>query len=430
MKILISTWGNPKGWDEVIYCYKGKEKKLKDTSQLIKEKEGIEKTIIVSIDTLSDECILFLSKISYQDIKNLSQSFIQNFCKRESGYNPDKVIISYGVGEFNNSKFIGNSMDFYYSVFKELAFTFIEWLEDSSAQHIDVYLDISHGINFLPVLTYRALKEILQILAYCFDIKFTVLNSDTYIRSIKSEFLNINVIEESKILPKVIPYKIDKRPIEPYFGLDNEEKKKIGKNLQSFDKNILIFLSAFMYALPVFTIKYLPNKNELKKEIEEIVKKFGEGISITNSSNSSKKTEIKRNIEFTLTFENLVKAYLISWLLNKKGICQKDEIELEEIEKIKEIWSKNFPIESNRIDVEIIAIKNLSCSVPKNWKTYSEIIGKREENNIDKRNFFAHAGFEHNIIEIKEENQKIKLRINSKLENIVKNYLEDNLPGG
>jgi|GEM_PF-6437966 len=33
-------------------------------------------------------------------------------------------------------------MDFYYPVFKELAFTFIEWLEDSCAQQIDVYLDI------------------------------------------------------------------------------------------------------------------------------------------------------------------------------------------------------------------------------------------------------------------------------------------------
>lgn len=426
MKILISTWGNPKGWDEVIYWYKGNKKRSKDASPLIKEKERIEKTIIVSLDTLSDEGISS-SLISYQDLKNRSRSLIKDFCKKDVGYNPDKIIISYGVGEFNNSKFIGNAMDFYYSVFKELAFTFIEWLEESSAQHIDVYLDISHGINFLPVLTYRALKEILQILAYCFDIKFTVLNSDTYIRTIKSDFLNINVIEESKILPKVITYKIDKRPIEPYFGLIDEEKGKIGKNLQSFDKNILIFLSAFMYALPVFTIKYSPDKENLKKGIEEVVKKFEESISITNSS---KKLEIKRNIEFTLTFENLVKAYLISWLLNKKGICQKDEIELEEIEKIKKIWSKNFPVESNRIDVEINAIKNLPYSKPKNWKTYAEIIGKKEENNIDKRNFFAHAGFEHNIIEIKEENQKIKLRINSKLETIAKNYLKDNLSTG
>ncbi len=430
MKILISTWGNPKGWDEVIYYYKGEKRKLKDTSRLIKEKEGIEKTIIVSIDTLFDECALFLSQISYQNIKNLSQSFIQNFCKRESGYNPDKVIISYGVGEFNNSKFIGNAMDFYYSVFKELSFTFVEWLEgNSSTKSIDVYLDISHGINFLPVLTYRALREILQILAYDFELKLIVLNSDTYIRTAKPDVLNINAIEESKILPKMIAYKNPKRCIEPYFGLGNREKCDIGRNIGknfSINDEIMYFLSAFMYALPVFAIKFLPNKGDLKKGIEEVVKKFEESILITDSS---KKIEIKRNIEFTLTFENLIKAYLISWLLNKKGIYQKDEIELEEIKKIKEeIWKDKFPVESNRIDVEIERINELSSSLFGQYKTYAEIKGKSISNNIDKRNFFAHAGFEHNSIMLRKANDKIILKVNNVVEEQIKRLLEDNLP--
>lgn len=427
MKILISTWGNPKGWEEVTYCYKESRKRLKDVSPLIKEKEGIEKTIIVSIDTLSDECVSCLLNSLYRDIKNLSYSLIQNFCREEIGYTPDRIIISYGVGEFNNSKFAGNAMDFYYSVFKELSFTFVEWLDEFNGNRIEIYLDISHGINFLPVLTYRALKEMLQILAYGFSIKFTVLNSDTYIRTARPDFLNINIIEKSKILPKLTVYKIDKRPIEPYFGLIDEEKGKIGKNLQSFDKNILYFLSSFMYALPVFVIRYLPDKEELKNKIKDIGDEFERNIEVKKV----RKLEVERKIEFTINFENLVKAYILSWLLNRKSIYKKDEVELEKIKKIKEeIWERNFPIESNRIDVEINVIKNLPYSKPKDWKTYAEIIGKREESNIDKRNFFAHAGFEHNIIKIKIENQKIKLKINSKLESIAKNYLEDNLPGG
>ncbi|MEO0111630.1 MAG: CRISPR-associated CARF protein Csx1 [candidate division WOR-3 bacterium] len=455
MKILISTWGNPKAWGKVKYCYKRENRESKDALQLIREKEKIEKTIIVSIDTLADECISPSSTISYRDIRDHSHSLIEDFCKKEVGYQPDKIIISYGVGKFNNLKFIGNAMDFYYYVFKELSFTLLEWLKNYSLQnenriYLDIYLDISHGINFLPVLTYRALKEILQILAYICEIRFIVLNSDTYIRAEKSDTLNtpntlnINVIEESKILPKIIAYKISKRPIEPSSAPNSEEKEKkkekenekekIGKIIsevlgsKNIAQEILYFLSAFMYALPLFVITYLPDKEELEKEIEKIIKEFENNIEIKTKNN---KKEITRNIEFTINFENLIKAYLLSWLLNKKGFYKKDEIELEEIKKIKEIWKENFPVESNRIDVEINDIKELFSSLPQDYKTYLEIKKKSSDsNNIDKRNFFAHAGFEHNIIEMKKENQKIKLRINSKLEEMVKNYLEDNLPGG
>lgn len=432
MKILISTWGNPYGWEEVEYCYKSKCEKAKDPSKLIKEKEDITKTLIISVDTLSDESIKCFNDWNYENIKKSAETIIRNFYKDHFKEEPDKVIISYGVGEFNNSKFTGSAMDFYFYVFKELSFTFTEWLEKNNCSStLEVYLDISHGINFLPVLTYRALKEMLQMLAYTYKVKLIVLNSDTFIRSAKPSFLNINEIENSNLYPRVIGYKSDRRLIEPFYHLEENQKKNIGQILSkdnfSVDDEVFCFLSAFMYGLPVFVINYLPNYDELKGKIEKALNKFEENIQVEREG----KLKIIRKIEFTINFENLLKAYMLSWLLNKGGFRKKEEIELEEIKEIKnKIWrEENFPVECNRIDKEIYDVNNLR-NIEEGYKTYAELVGKSTGNNIDKRNFFAHAGFEHNIIEIKKDNGNIKLRIYSKLEYHAKCYLKDSLPRG
>ncbi|MEM2175629.1 MAG: CRISPR-associated CARF protein Csx1 [Candidatus Micrarchaeia archaeon] len=429
MKVLISTWGNPRGWGEVEYLYKDKCEKAKDPSRLIKNKENIDKTIIISVDTLADESIPSSDDRKYEKIKKSAEEIIRDFYWHEFKEEPNKIIISYGVGEFNKSKFIGNAMDFYFSILKELSFTLLEWLEeDKSNRRLEIYLDISHGMNFVPVLTYRALKEILQIFAYIFETKFVVLNSDTFIRSEKPLFLNINEIENGKIIPKITIYQSDKKMIEPYTNLKNEEKKEMAKKLLedfSIDDKILCFLSSFMYGMPVLVINYIPNIENLKTKIEKTIKKFEEEIKI--EINFPSKWVIKRNLEFRINFENLVKAYLVSWLLRRCDISQKTEVEIEEIQEIKKkIWKSNFPAESNRIDVEIKDIKKIK-SISSNWKPYYEILGN-QGSNINERNFFAHAGFEHNTIEIKKDDDKIKIRIYKDNEEEIKNYLKKNLP--
>jgi len=128
MKILIAPWGNPSGWQVVDYYYEGKSKKSKDPLELIKEVENPDKIIIVIPDTLSDDFVYSLKDPSYTDIKTICDNLIFNFCTKELNFTPDKIIISYGFGEFNRTKFQGNAMDFYYKVFQELSFYFAELL--------------------------------------------------------------------------------------------------------------------------------------------------------------------------------------------------------------------------------------------------------------------------------------------------------------
>jgi len=433
MKIFIAPWGNPFGWKEVEYSYKGKTKRAKDPLPLIKEEENPEKIIIVCVDTLSDDCIYSLKDPSYIGIKNISENRICNFCEKEFKFTPDKVVISYGFGEFNNTKFEGNAMDFYYKVFQEFSFYFADLLNEMKEENekIEVIFDATHGINYTTILTYRALREILEILAYVYEVKLKVLNSDPYIgREVESNKLNINVIEESKILPRISVYDTDKRPIKPYFDLVDEEKGKLGKNIQDFlnqinynEHKILIFLGSFLYALPVFILSYILNSQIIKGKVEKILSRFEENISIDRES----KLKILRKYEFGENFSNLMKAFLISSVLEKFGFEKLCDIPLSKIQELKEKIFKNHPVESNRIDKEIGDIKELQ-NINQTYQVYSVLKGGTISNQIDKRNFFAHAGFEYNTLELKKENNEIYVRIYEKNKGKAEGLIIDDLP--
>jgi len=434
MKIFTAPWGNPFGWKEVEYSYKSKTKKAKDPLPLIKEVENLEKIIIVCVDTLSDQDVHSLKDPSYIHIKNISENLVYNFCKKEFGFTPDKVIVSYGFGEFNNTRFKGNAMDFYYKVFQEFSFYFAELLDEMKQENekIEVIFDATHGINYTTILTYRALREILEILAYVYEVKLKVLNSDPYIgRKLESNKLNINVIEKSKILPRISVYNTDKRPIEPYFGLEDKEKGNLGKNITDFlnqinynKDEILIFLGSFLYALPVFILSYILDLQIIKNNVETVLNRFEENISIDRKN----KLKILRKYEFGENFSNLIKAFLISSILKRFGFEKLCDIPLSKIQELREKIFKNLPVESNRIDKEIDDIKELQ-NINQTYQVYSVIKGGTISNQINKRNFFAHAGFEYNVIELRKRNQnQIEIRVNDNLKDKAKNLIISNLP--
>jgi len=422
MKILIAVWGDPEGWKEIEYEYKEQSEKAKSTINLIKRVENPNKTVIICVDTLADNRVQ--SNPSYSEIKNIAESVVKNFCLSQFNFQPDKIIVGYGVGEFNNTIFIGNAQDFYYEVLKELSFFFgdvVRSLEEEKI--IEVILDITHGINYMPTLTYRALREILQILAYTYDVKLKVLNADPYIRQVKPEKLNTNVIEETKILPNLVAYRSDKRPIEP--RKDHNKYGQIIDNLlrQHYDKRkIHIFLSAFIHAMPVFIINYLMNSQNTKNLINHISQEFENSIKI----NKNQKIIIERNFEYRIEFENLIKTYLVSSILEAKGFSSKADIPLRDIQQLKNKVFSKLKVESHRIDVEIDNINKLN-NLQQDYQVYAQLLNKQIKDEIGERNFFAHAGFEHNAIELRINNNAIELRINQQLKQTAENLLENAL---
>jgi CRISPR-associated protein Csx1 len=466
MKVFIAPWGAPKEWKEIIYRYDGitSSKRSKSGLPFVKERENPDKIFIIVSDTLIDLDSIFnsISKdFSYSDLKQKVKDYITNdFCKEKLGVLPDDVIVSYGFGEFKNVKFSGNAMDFYYKVLKELSIIFSQLLKGvGSEEKIEIIFDATHGINYTTLLSYRALKDILEILAYGFEVRMKVLNADPYVSGLEEKgIFNINVIEDTKILPRILVYNDSKRPIEPFRGiLDRSSKQTSEKETKNYfeelgqeidkhlnfifsngyaesRKKVMVFLGSLLFALPVFLIRYMQSSNELSDKIGRISQKFEEKISVSTNG----KLEIRRVVQFSESFANFVKAFLVSSILEKLGFERQEEVPLKVIEELKKkIFDRKFQVESNRIDVEIRDIKSLRDSLGKLYRSYCSIIEekkcKKHKKDIDdeqrypsKRNFFAHAGFEQNIILLCEKDGNIYISIGNEEES--ENLIIDDIP--
>jgi len=464
MKVFIAPWGDPEGWREIIYRYDGitNPKRSKSGLPFIKEKENPDKIFIIVSDTLIDSIFSSISKdSSYGDLRQKVKDYITyDICKEKLGVLPDDVIVSYGFGEFKNVKFSGSAMDFYYGVLKELSIIFSQLLKGvGNEEKIEVIFDATHGINYTTLLSYRALKDILEILAYGFDVRMKVLNADPYVSGLEEKgIFNINVIEDTKISPRILVYKDSKRPIEPFRGiLDRSSKQtseketknyfeELGQEIDGFlnsifsggyfeyKKEVMVFLGSLLFALPVFLISYMQSSDELFYKIERISQKFEEKISVSTDG----KFEIKRVVQFGENFANFVKAFLVSFILKNSGFEGQKEVPLKVIEELKKkIFDRKFQVESNRIDVEIRNIKGLHGSLGKGYDSYYSIIeekkGKEHKKDIDdeqrypnKRNFFAHAGFEQNIILLCKKDGNIYISIGNEEES--ENLIIDGIP--
>lgn len=59
----------------------------------------------------------------------------------------------------------------------------------------NIHLDLTHGINYSTILTYRAIKEITELFSIFKEIKFKVYSSDPSLPTIANK-LSINIIED------------------------------------------------------------------------------------------------------------------------------------------------------------------------------------------------------------------------------------------
>lgn len=428
MKILIVTWGDPYTWQEVQYKYNNELVKSSTSLKILIEKIKPDKTIIIGLDSVIDRVLFqFPSFKTYLEIENKAKDYYESFINNWL-LKVDKIIIGFGKGEFPKSKFEGNALDFYNKVIYELSKIILESIDSSE---VKIYLDITHGLNFMPVLGYRIVRELAQILAYFYEVKFVVLNADPYVRD-ASSVLNINEILNVKIRPQFFVYKPERRPLEPYYGLEEKEKEKMGEKIKlewgRFKDNSYCFASAVIYGLPYYVYYFFPGIPAMQEFMGKICESYLNCIKITNPS---KRLTILRRLQFQKEFAELVKILFIVKLMEVKGkVSNKIEVSLlSEIKNLKGLIWQKFPVESNRIDVEIVEINGLQ-NIPNDWKVYAEVKGLSCQNQIDKRNFFAHAGFEYNSIMIRKQEQNIFIKIKSELENNVKKYLMDNLPKG
>lgn len=104
--------------------------------------------------------------------------------------------IAPGIGVFQNGVFHGDALDYYYYILAKVSVNLLK----CSSDELEIHLDLTHDLNFMPFLTYRTIKEILELFSIFKDVKLKVYNADPW--SNTANPLSINIIKDVKPTPK------------------------------------------------------------------------------------------------------------------------------------------------------------------------------------------------------------------------------------
>jgi len=167
--VLILPWGNPFGWDSITYVYENETLNTFCTLPVLRKAINPGKVIVIVLDTLANIIHERTNEppmeqrefSSYDEVLSDVRRRVMYFVQKKLGLDESDInlIIAPGVGVFNNIEVYGDILDYYHYVTYKLA-------ELLPVNDMDVYLDLTHGINFMPVLTYRAVLNLLELASY------------------------------------------------------------------------------------------------------------------------------------------------------------------------------------------------------------------------------------------------------------------------
>jgi len=427
-KILVAIWGNFSAWKDANYRYKNKIYTSSTTLPLLLDTIKPNYTYIILADTLMDK---YDNIFTYQEglarIKNEAGAFIKEKIRsyptklKEDNIN---ILILPAVGTFSRSRFVGNPNNFYALVYFELARNILRnlgsklaFISENNKPCLELYLDITHGLNFMTMMTYRAVKDILQIIAYFCNVRLIVLNSDPLVGSGNID-LNINEIEKINVIPAFNFYRYSDTMLLIPSPSGHEGVNALTKRMD----RLYAFCSAFLHGLPVYMYYFYEKPKE--DEIENIVKLFYDHIKV----NVNGTFEVIQGLNFGESFISLLQGFLLSNLLM---VNAKDDgvVKMDDIERIKGIFKHSRTI-LQRLERELGKIKRVRIgSEFKDYGFYAEA-NYSPNDNFDGRNFFAHCGFVHNLIELKREGNTIFIKPKQRFIEEIHEALLESLPSG
>ena len=411
-KLLVAPWGSPwgssrkspRGWGLQTYIYEGVQLQSKTSLDILARKLRPDKVLIVVLDTLATTLINTSSRYGYREltdhIRNEIKTYIKNETEELKGRTVE-IIVAPGVGRFRNGVFKGNLSDFYYFMCWELAKRMVDFYHSLK----EVHLDLTHGVNFMPTLTYLSLKEIISALNIFKSgegnrIKFRVYNSDPVVGE-EMQKLEIHVVEESTPIlftPRLRVWDTDLAPIKPTSGEAELCKELYSKKLNEFrdmfNRGVAMELSAFFGSifngLPLAVASFFPeNVDEIETAIERVISVFRNHIKVEIGDNC---LNVHRELKFTEHFKFMTFVWVFAKLLQSTEVveCRMREVELNRLHTIKDRvfkWSDVLHIFLGR---EIGAVKEaIEREKPIKWTLLAHVLGEKGSDHIDPRNFLA-----------------------------------------
>lgn len=413
MDILVAPWGNPKDWKVVTYNYNGKSFSSFSSSLALANLLNIaakDTYIILSSTLISDACK------DYNELVNKIKDNIYNFISgRDPRVTLPNLLVSIGIGKFTKTIHKGN-IDLYHNY---IYFNILSILKNTNnANKVNIHLDLTHGINYMPSLA----KDAVELASATYaaisghKVNLHVYNSDPLSPMPKEDnpavVLNVNKIMEIRydgytaLLPLLLRFTLNyddnyyiwKRISNKELDIVISEKdmKKIYKASKAASMGLLLVVGYLMEELTTY-YKYI---NGL---FDDLFKKNNIEMECNND---------KEAIIFDYKTKLLKEASLLhSTLEALVSLKVSKNIKLTELEELGEKYYKTTmdPLYA-LIGQEKECLNKYKDDIPTEPIIYGRLKYKDKFDNSkmckpNKRNLYAHVGFEENVMHVSKDSK-------------------------
>ncbi len=440
--IIIASWGNPYNWKKVRY--------QKDESNEFTFATTLALAEILKVDY--NNVIIFLPSSLYNednDTKNLENNIkdyvYKLICEKHKDVKPRLFIVP-SIGKFTKCKlrfiFEGNAESYHNSVYYKTLNILNEI--DKEDKNIDIHLDITHGINYMPVMcseavrlaanTYAATKDkIVKVITYNSDPLYPLPKEDDENTILTINEISQNTYEGYKSLLQLLirfvtDYKIYKniycnKIIKLLNNIIGEDNKRM--NSEDFEKiyKIAKAVSSGLLLTLTYTYNYIINYEAI---LNNVLKKIST-ISDNNINRNSNEIIIKHE----KSSERIALLHAILFSLRSTDLTGYNEnktigVSIKSLEDSLERYY-NGVLDSAYyiVSEELNKIKTLSNNIDNTYKLYAEIryknYDKTKEGKTNSRILYAHAGLEENVTYLKRSGNDIIISYGKYFDNVFKN---------
>jgi CRISPR-associated protein Csx1 len=437
--IVIASWGNPTGWKRVTYTYNQIEKCTFASTLALTEILNIDygNVIIFLPSSLAADPNIYSGifnnrNIDFNIIENGIRNYISQFINQRHGNNiSPKLIVVPNIGSFSKVKFEGNAESYLTSIYYHIL-DILKRNYNNGKKKMHIHLDITHGINYMPLMCKEAVELAANTFAVITDkeVQVTVYNSDPVSPPPQQDNcdikLNINEIYkityngyksmEKLLLKFVLDSNINK----------NEYINKLRKyvNINQEDLEDLIKLSKAVYSGILLVLPYKDCLIRcLKDKLERLLENNAREAKLNNNSVIE---HPKSSYRIALLHSVLTVLDSIKLDVYKEGDWI--GVSLESLEKNSEKYYENTLDSIHSIvSLEIRNLENnkdIQNKLTNNYQLYGRIkrgseFEDKKEGRANRRVLYAHAGLEENVTFIKKVGDKIFVSYGNYLNNVL-----------
>lgn len=447
----MCTWGEPRGWRYARYVSDDKSVRDFSTLGILCERERPAKVIVVALDTLADPKIAQKAD-SFGKIEEPVRSYVAQFLCGACKEADVEVHVLPGILERREEGrrviFESNpGSEFLPLLTKLLVEKGLEVRAKLGVDVTDLVLDVSHGVNFMPVLAMRAAEEAAAALAAAEakPVRLRVYQSDPYPLGLQGPARSgENVCKPERVdgEPTLRYNRILEKTLEPwslsrYTAYASNQASKALTDTRNcklreeeardlLERWCLPILGAFRLGalLQLALLAKAAPLDGIKCTIERAVKCWKDKRG-TQSADSSNDVKVASGTRFASGFWALVHARAV--VEGARGLLgfggPRVELEaatasLSELNKLKELLRGSRVVRelANREISKLDKIEKSGCVPSDRWVLYSDVQRERGEpaggkGDTFERDFIAHAGFHSDVVELRMEESRLLMRV-------------------